>query len=251
MGVKTMSETIAMICENCGGNIIYNSRNGKYVCDSCDTAYVLTRDTDFIIVADKLMEYRGRSSYVVVPEGVRKIDTNAFNGLGIIEITLPSTLECINMDLFENCPDIRKVVLTEGIKKISGKGVDGLVYNVHNCRIEEMEIPESVEEIIGNPFHELGIRKIIIHRDIRDYFYILDYKPLDLSKKFEGYEISKYPWYCNCLETVVTPNNVIDYKKYKNEALERYELAKEEAMSRYEKEKNIIEEEKRRKKRRT
>ena len=205
---------IPMICEKCGGEIEYDISSGKYICSSCNTKYIFTQDTDFEIVAGVLLNYGGVSSVVKVPEGVKRIDEEAFYGSGVENVILPSTLEILNVEIFSDCKDLKKIQISEGTKCICGRIDNRLPYR----QIEAIEIPVSVERIMGNPFEKLGVRSLIIKHELGYYFEMGEYS-ISAKECFRNkfYDMNKYPWICESIEIIVTPTKTIDYKRFSEE----------------------------------
>lgn len=217
---------LTLICERCGGKISHNVLSGKYVCESCNTEYVFKENTDFKIVAGVLKKYEGASCIVSIPEGVKEINIDAFDGLRVTEVTIPSTLEVFNTEIFNHCPDIERIIISNGVKTIHG---NGCYMHRNDCKVSEVEIPESVANIIGNPFLYFGVKRLKINREFSYYFGEYGFEPFrKYSDCILGYDVIQYPWSWKSLETVITPAGEVDYKKYSKECFTRYEIAEKE-----------------------
>ena len=69
-------------------------------------------DSNFEIVGDELVRYKGKEAIVQVPEGIVSIGASAFwNNTYIKEVLLPNTLERIGGDCFYYCTNLEKVTI--------------------------------------------------------------------------------------------------------------------------------------------
>ena len=82
-----------------------------------------------------------------VPESVTNISGDAFSGSTIEEIHLPSSLNEIPRELFRDCQNLRKPVLSEGIEIIGARAFDGCE------QLAAIVIPESMKIIRLGAFH--------------------------------------------------------------------------------------------------
>jgi hypothetical protein len=81
------------------------------------------------------------------PDGLRFIGEEAFTASGLREVTIPGTVENIRDSAFQQCTELRSVVLEEGIQKLGG-------WLFSNCPfLHELKIPASVEHIDSRAFH--------------------------------------------------------------------------------------------------
>ncbi len=109
---------------------------------------IISNKQPFKVVNGKLLEYRGTKSEVVVPRGVKQIERTAFDRARelITEIILPKSLTKIDIAVFENCKNLKKVQLPEKLKKI-----DNAVFR--NClKLETINFPDSLEIVGSNAF---------------------------------------------------------------------------------------------------
>ena len=83
-----------------------------------------------------------------VPEGVVEIDANAYSGLNITEIVLPSSVTLIGENAFANCTSLESVTFAEGASLTSiGKGA------FTNCvKLKSINIPSTITKIEPNTF---------------------------------------------------------------------------------------------------
>ncbi len=72
--------------------------------------------TDFEIVGDELVQYKGKSKRVVIPEGITTIGASAFwNNTYIEEIVLPQSLKRLGGDCFYYCTSLKSVNIPSGV----------------------------------------------------------------------------------------------------------------------------------------
>ena len=119
-----------------------------------------------------ITKYNGTENVVSVPDTldfkpVMSIGEGAFEGCGITEVTIPSSVKCIYDNAFDSCRSLEKVNLTEGLKTI---------YSCfQNTSFSEITIPKSVSYISGSAFKgNDSIKKIHF---LADY-----YKDLEISE---------------------------------------------------------------------
>ena len=115
----------------------------------------------------------------VVPEGIKSIEFDAFYASLISGVKLPSTVEYIGCDAFEDCYNLSSVELNEGLKAID-EFAFGYCENLSSvklpstletigyrafvgCGIYCVDVPASVTEIGGNAFYDSNVESIIIN----------------------------------------------------------------------------------------
>ena len=65
---------------------------------------------DFYIVGDLLLAYRGSGGDVTIPEGVRRIESNAFAGCtGLTGLTIPASVTSIGDLAFDGCENLKVI----------------------------------------------------------------------------------------------------------------------------------------------
>lgn len=150
---------------------------------------------------------------LVIPEGVEYIGKSAFYTAKIystriknkLEIILPSTIKYVGPYAFLNVVRTPyKIILPEGMKYICG-------YTFSESLLEEIEIPQSIEEIGVEAFSWSSIRKIELHGNLKLHTGVLYYcEQLETIKMAEG--IKEIPDYFLCystkLKNVNIPNSV-------------------------------------------
>ena len=113
-----------------------------------------SEEMSFIIDdAGTLKSYKGNSSRVVLPEGIKKIAFGAFKDRGEIqEITLPESLETIDDYAFYSCTSLRNVNIPKNVKSIGCLAFGGC----ENCK--NIKIGEKLELI--KKFAFLGCKNL-------------------------------------------------------------------------------------------
>lgn len=96
---------------------------------------------EFEIVDGVLKRYNGESATVAVPEGVVKIDKNAFKAVFVSEIRFPSTLKALEKLALEAC--VNKVDLGDGLERVNGE--------ILNCFfLDKLHIGKNLIEFFGD-----------------------------------------------------------------------------------------------------
>lgn len=154
-----------------------------------------------------LTKYRGTGGDVIIPDGVVKIDTEAFWGSTITSVVIPETVskigcrafmccrslteivipngvKTIEWSTFEECDSLKKVVLPESITKI-GHGAFSMCYN-----LVDINIPSNVKEI---QFHAFMLCKSLSSISLPD------------SLKTIGFSVF---YDCNNLESIEIPQSL-------------------------------------------
>ena len=126
--------------------------------------------SDFVIENGLLISYKGNGGDVVIPDEVTKIGMRAFARCNTItSIVIPDSVTSIGLEAFEGCssftnivinalgiekhflfrnfPDLKKLVLPEGITVIKREAFKGLEH------LEEVNIPETVTNIGEKAFY--------------------------------------------------------------------------------------------------
>jgi len=134
----------------------------------CDKLF--PTDSDFMILDGWLCGYRGNSSHVVIPEGVKSIADHVFEKhgeiqsvsipdsvshigvgcfdgcTGLVEIVLPPSLEILETAVFRDCTTLRSVALPPNLKKIQSR-------SFANCSaLCNILLPEGLTDIGSQAF---------------------------------------------------------------------------------------------------
>ena len=98
-------------------------------------------EDDFLVSGGVLIAYRGNNTEVSVPEGVRVIAAEVFQGHKEIEsLKLPESVRVIGEAAFEDCTGLKTIQLNQGVEKIKDRAFCG----VPNANVS---IPATVKEL--------------------------------------------------------------------------------------------------------
>ena len=128
-----------------------------------DTPFYDSFEGDFVIIGDFLYEYKGHESEIVVPDGVKRINPEAFCCIyDATEIVIPDSVTFIGVAAFaENA--MQKITLSKNIKTITGR----LFYAADE--LKEVEIPDGVTEIEEEAFAQcLSLERVVIPASVKD-----------------------------------------------------------------------------------
>lgn len=93
---------------------------------------------DFAILGDGILyAYRGRDKRVEIPEGVKTINTNAFERCKVVTIKCPDSLRCIKERAF-SYSDLTEIRLNDGIVTLEPYAFDA------SLDVKSLNIPESL-----------------------------------------------------------------------------------------------------------
>ena len=97
---------------------------------------------DFQIDDGVLTAYFGDGGEVVIPEGVTKIGTAAFqNCTGLVKVTMPDSVAEIGISAFQNCTGLSEVELSSNLVQIGESAFSGC------SNLQKIELPEKLEKI--------------------------------------------------------------------------------------------------------
>ena len=151
--------------------------------------------SDFEIVGDELITYKGKSKLVKVPEGITTIGASAFwNNTFVEEVVLPKSLKRIGGDCFYYCTNLKKVnipsevwimgnnpfagcpklkltnespyfILEDGI--LYGRDKKDIIYYPINKEVKEYVVPNTVTCIGKHCFFNCdNLERIVIHENV-------------------------------------------------------------------------------------
>lgn len=96
---------------------------------------------DFLMSGGVLVAYRGSNPDVTVPEGVRVIAAEVFQGHEEIRsMSFPESLEVIGEGAFEDCTRLQEIRLNQGLEQIKDRAF-------LNCAAEKVSVPASVKTV--------------------------------------------------------------------------------------------------------
>lgn len=102
----------------------------------------ISSDQDYLIAGDGiLIAYKGDETRVEVPEGIRQIGPEVFQGhTEITSVVLPDSLEIIGEAAFAECINLTEVSGMTGVKIIRDRAF-------YHCPLEWVLLPDTVESI--------------------------------------------------------------------------------------------------------
>ena len=123
----------------------------------------MSNTSDFVIENGVLIKYVGPGGEVVIPDGVAEIYATAgFQGNdSITELTIPEGVERLQFYTFQNCRNLRRVILPSSISMIGSAAFKGCE------RLEEIVLPERLERIKENAFQDcISLKSIRIPENV-------------------------------------------------------------------------------------
>lgn len=113
---------------------------------------------------------------VTIPEGVTKIGAGAFRESKIQSISFPDTLTDIGVSAFQHCHSLTEIVLPPHLEVIKARSFAECLFITSiklpedvkvietmafaGCKVDEIEIPDSVESIARDAFHSNPLNTI-------------------------------------------------------------------------------------------
>ena len=104
---------------------------------------------DFVIdeATGTLMGYAGNSSYVEIPNNVKKINDQAFMSTPVQEVVVPASVESIGYQAFANCPKLTTVSFQDTAERPSQLREVGEQAFYYTLKLKEIKFPQSVEKL--------------------------------------------------------------------------------------------------------
>lgn len=94
-------------------------------------------------------DYDKKATKVVIPEGVKKIGKQAFDGYtSLTSVTIPGSVKKIDDSAFKGCTSLASVVIPENVKEIGENAFSGCI------SLASVVIPESMKEIKYSAFRD-------------------------------------------------------------------------------------------------
>ena len=106
----------------------------------------LERQGDFPAFNGTLLQYLGKDSAVVIPDGITAIGGSAFRFSDITNVTIPDSVTSIGDDAFYNCSYLNNVIIPDSVTEI-GESAFTLCYN-----LTTVTVPASVTRIGEHAF---------------------------------------------------------------------------------------------------
>ncbi len=96
---------------------------------------------DFLISGGVLAAYRGEAADVSIPEGVRVIAAEVFQGHEeIASVTMPKSLRVIGEGAFEDCTGLAEISLNVGLEQVKDRAF-------LNCGADLVRVPSTVQSV--------------------------------------------------------------------------------------------------------
>ena len=133
---------------------------GSAVFRHCKSLTNVTLPDDLKQIPADMFMYCTALKSVTIPDGVVAIDSGAFAGSGITEISMPDTVTSVREMPFSLCDSLTKVKLSNNLKTISRQ-------MFFKCAaLTSVEIPESVTEIGESAFANTGLTSVTIPESV-------------------------------------------------------------------------------------
>lgn len=178
-----LPKTLKKLCSHCFANcinlenVVFKNTNG-YIEPSAfeGTKWFEQIKDEFVIVNNQLLKYNGTSKVIKIPEGVKSINFQVFDGNHIIEkVILPTSLEELFVAAFGDCTNLKEVIFKgEKLETINPMAF----YDCAN--LKEITLPKSIKEIGCEAFSKAT--KIICHSNNIE---IIDY----IKENYPNYEV--------------------------------------------------------------
>lgn len=139
------------------------------------------------IIGDLLKRYTGTGEYVTIPDGVTRIDPQAFKGCtSLIGITIPNSVKQIFYGAFEGCTSLAEVNIPNSVLRVDA-------YTFEGCTsLAKIIIPKTVVDIGQHAFKNCkSLKEITIPNSVREI-------------KFGAFR------YCGSLQSITIPSSVME-----------------------------------------
>jgi len=118
---------------------------------------------DFLISGGVLVAYRGQKEQIEIPEGVRVIAAQCFQGRNEIQkVLFPSNLTDIGEAAFEGCANLKEVEWKNGILTIGDRAFSG-------CPLVEVTVPGTIKELGLGAFEQSTELRLLGKEPIRTH----------------------------------------------------------------------------------
>lgn len=113
---------------------------------------------EFLVVGDGiLLAYRGKGGAVAIPDSVKVIGPEAFQGLSSISsVHIPDSVSVVGEGAFDGCANLTSISGAEGVRQIRDRAFA-------DCPIRSVTIPASVEEIGLRAFDNDKIKDGVVY----------------------------------------------------------------------------------------
>lgn len=112
---------------------------------------------DYLVAGDGiLLAYKGKEAQVRIPEGIRQIGPEVFQGhTEITSLTLPDSLEIIGEAAFADCDNLRQVSGMSQVRIIRDRAF-------YHCPLEWVVLPASVESVGLGAFARQDVGGVVL-----------------------------------------------------------------------------------------
>ena len=147
------------VCNVCNSVVEIDTRKKYKKCPYCGEDLTFCRLLGVQLVGKTL--YNGSAYYsqekLVLPEGTEEIEYAAFEGCGIKEVSLPSSLKEIPFNCFKDCRYLKKVFVPSSVQEIRPSAFEGCI------NLEEVVLSKGITEIKSLSFKNCtSLKKITI-----------------------------------------------------------------------------------------
>lgn len=97
----------------------------------------------------------------IIPDGVEKIEKNAFKGTNILTVEIPGSIEKINKGAFAGAKDLTEAAIGEGVVSIDKKAF----YECYD--LAKVMLPKTIERIEEKAFLYSGVDTIHFPQDLK------------------------------------------------------------------------------------
>ena len=166
-----MANNILVTCPKCGKITNVTLLDDAAICEKCGKAFIVKNaknaysSQDFVVVDNRLIQYNGNKSLVIVPEGIICVGKEAFcNNKTLKKLILPDSLLRIEDKAFFNCKKLEDIEMPNTIRYFgeccfsSCENLFGTIdlkhatyigeHAFYNCKnLDEIKMPDYIEEI--------------------------------------------------------------------------------------------------------
>lgn len=116
-------------------------------------------DSDYLVAGDGiLIAYKGNAAHVVIPEGIRQIGPEVFQGHGeITSVSIPDSLEIIGEAAFADCVGLTEIEGMSGVRIIRDRAF-------YHCPLDVVVLPETVESVGLGAFARESVGGVVLLR---------------------------------------------------------------------------------------